>query len=42
MINEDDHWQMLMPSYYARGCPELLDELERELRVDRGRMAAIR
>jgi transglutaminase-like putative cysteine protease len=32
MIDEDDHWQMLMPSYYARGCPEL-DGLARELRV---------
>ena len=20
MIDEDDHWQMLMPSHYARGC----------------------
>jgi transglutaminase-like putative cysteine protease len=32
MIDEDDHWQMLMPSHYARGCPQL-DELARELRV---------
>jgi transglutaminase-like putative cysteine protease len=33
MIDEDDHWQMLMPSQYARGCPQL-DDLARELRVD--------
>jgi transglutaminase-like putative cysteine protease len=32
MIDEDDHWQMLMPSHYARACPEL-DELARELDV---------
>ena len=32
MIDEVDHWQMLMPSHYARGCPQL-DDLARELRV---------
>jgi len=32
MIDEDDHWQMLMPSHYARGCPQL-DDLARELGV---------
>jgi len=32
MIDEDDHWQMLMPSHYARGCPQL-DDLARELDV---------
>jgi transglutaminase-like putative cysteine protease len=32
-INEGDHWQMLMPSHYARGS-ELLDDLARELGVD--------
>jgi transglutaminase-like putative cysteine protease len=32
MIDEDDHWQMLMPSHYARGCPQL-DELARQLEV---------
>jgi transglutaminase-like putative cysteine protease len=28
MIDEDDHWQMLMPSYYARAVPA--DDLARE------------
>src|SRR6185503_21309573 len=32
MIDEDDHWQMLMPSHYARVCPQL-EELASELRV---------
>jgi transglutaminase-like putative cysteine protease len=32
MIDEDDHWQMLMPSHYARGSSQL-DELARELGV---------
>ncbi|HEU4936585.1 MAG TPA: transglutaminase family protein [Vicinamibacterales bacterium] len=32
MIDEDDHWQMLMPSHYARGCPQL-DDLAGELGV---------
>jgi|SRR4051812_15525571 transglutaminase-like putative cysteine protease len=32
MIDEDDHWQMLMPSHYARACPQL-DELAGELDV---------
>jgi transglutaminase-like putative cysteine protease len=32
MIDEDDHWQMLMPSHYARGCPQL-DDLARELGI---------
>ena len=33
MIQEGDHWPMLMPSGYARPCPPL-DELMRELGVD--------
>jgi transglutaminase-like putative cysteine protease len=33
LINEGDHWQMLMPSHYAHGS-ELLDDLARELAVD--------
>jgi transglutaminase-like putative cysteine protease len=32
MIDRDDHWQMLMPSHYARGCVQL-DELATELSV---------
>jgi len=32
LIDQDDHWQMLMPSQYARGCPQL-DDLARELGV---------
>ena len=33
MIQEGDHWPMLMPSVYARPCPAL-DELTRDLGVD--------
>jgi transglutaminase-like putative cysteine protease len=33
-IDEDDHWQMLMPSHYARGS-EQLSELARELEVEK-------
>jgi transglutaminase-like putative cysteine protease len=38
MIQDGDHWPMLMPSMYARPCP-LLDDLTRELGIDdvRGR-----
>ncbi len=32
LVDEDDHWQMLMPSHYARGS-EALDALARELKV---------
>ena len=32
MIDEDDHWQMLMPSHYARVSPQL-DDLASELGV---------
>jgi transglutaminase-like putative cysteine protease len=32
MIDEDDHWQMLMPSHYARRSPQL-DDLASELGV---------
>ena len=32
MIDEDDHWQMLMPSHYARSSPQL-EDLARELGV---------
>jgi transglutaminase-like putative cysteine protease len=33
-IDEDDHWQMLMPSHYARGS-EQLTELARELEIEK-------
>jgi transglutaminase-like putative cysteine protease len=33
ILDEDDHWQMLMPSHYARECAQL-DGLARELGVD--------
>jgi transglutaminase-like putative cysteine protease len=34
LVHEGDHWQMLMPSLYARSSP-LLDDLARELDVER-------
>jgi len=34
MIEQDDYWDMLMPSDFARGGPEL-DELARQLNVDK-------
>jgi transglutaminase-like putative cysteine protease len=32
LVDDDDHWQMLMPSHYARGCAQL-EALARELNV---------
>lgn len=32
LVDDDDHWQMLMPSHYARGCAQL-EALARELHV---------
>ena len=34
LITQGDHWEMLMPSYYAHHSP-LLDDLTRELGIDR-------
>jgi transglutaminase-like putative cysteine protease len=36
LISQGDHWEMLMPSHFARSSP-LLDELTRELDVDEAR-----
>jgi transglutaminase-like putative cysteine protease len=36
LISQGDHWQMLMPSHFARSSP-LLDELTRELDVEEAR-----
>jgi len=33
VIEAGDHWPMLMPSHYARPCPQL-DQLMKELRID--------
>jgi transglutaminase-like putative cysteine protease len=33
MVKEEDHWQMLMPSQYARSSPKL-EELTRELQLN--------
>jgi transglutaminase-like putative cysteine protease len=33
LIESDDHWPMLLPSHYARPCPEL-DALTKELDID--------
>src|SRR5687767_10445779 len=34
LIEEGDHWPMLMPSQYVRSCAQI-DELARDLRIDR-------